>query len=77
MVAVARQDCPDSFGELVKGSAEVANARTLSYARRFVFASNRSDALLAEVVRQRGTGPKLRVKRIQMGKSLAIISEYR
>ena len=77
MVAIARWDGPDSFGELVKGSADVINMRTLSYARRFVFAPYRSDALLAQVVRQRGTGPKLRAKRVQMGKSLAIISEYR
>src|SRR5437660_11555895 len=30
MVAVARRDGLDSFGELVKGSAETVNARTLS-----------------------------------------------
>jgi Protein of unknown function (DUF4238) len=77
MVAVARRDGPDSFGELVRGSADVVNARTWSYAGRFVFAPYRSEALLAEVVRQRGTGPKLRVKRIQMGEGLAMISEYR
>ena len=77
MVAVARRDGPVSFGELVKGSADVVNARTLSYARRFVFASYRSNTLLAEVVRRRGTGPKLRLRRIQMGKGLALISEYR
>jgi hypothetical protein len=76
-VAVARRDGPDSFGELVKGSADVVNARTLSYARRFVFASYRSDTLLAEIVRRRGTGPKLRLRRIQMGDQLAIVSEYR
>jgi hypothetical protein len=77
MVAVARRYGPDSFGELVKGSADVVNARTLSYARRFVFASYRSDTLLAEVIRRRGTGPKLRFRRIKMGEQLALVSEYR
>jgi hypothetical protein len=77
MVAVARRNGPDSFGELVKGSADIVNARTLSYARRFVFASYRSDMLLSEIVERRGTGPKLRLRRIQMGEQLAIVSEYR
>ena len=77
MVVVARRDGPDSFGELVKGSAGVVNVRTLSYARRFVFASYQSDTLLSEVVERRGTGPKLRLRRIQMGEQLAIVSEYR
>lgn len=77
MVAVAHRDGPDSFGELVKGSVDVVNARVLSYARRFVFASYRSDTLLAEIIRRRGTGPRLRLRRIQMGEQLAIVSEYR
>jgi hypothetical protein len=77
MVAVARRDGPDSFGELVKGSADVINARTLAYARRFVFASYQSEALLVEVIRARGSGPKLRLRRIQTGEQLAIVSEYR
>jgi len=77
MVTVARRDGPDSFGELMSGSADVVNARTLSYARRFVFASYRSDELLAQVVRRRATGPKLRMRRIQAGEQLAIVSEYR
>ncbi|MGC2626772.1 MAG: DUF4238 domain-containing protein [Candidatus Udaeobacter sp.] len=77
MVAVARRDGPDSFGELVKGSAEIVNARMLSYARRFVFASYRSDDLLAAVVRQRSRGPKLRSRRMQIGEQLVLVSEYR
>ena len=63
--------------ELVKGSAEIVNARTLSYARRFVFASYGSDDLLAAVVRERGRGPKLRLRQIQLGDQLALVSEYR
>ena len=77
MVAVARRDGPDSFGELVKGSADIVNARTLSYARRFVFASYRSDDLLAAVVQQRGRGPRLRLRRTQIGEQLVMVSEYR
>ena len=41
--------------------------RAVAYARRFVFAGYQSDALLAEVVRRRGTGPKLRLRRVQKG----------
>jgi len=77
MVAVGRRDGPDSFGELVKGSADVINARTLSYTRRFVFAPYQSEALLVDVGRLRGTGPKLRMRRIQTAKGLMMISEYR
>jgi len=77
MVAVARRTGPDSFGELAKGSAEVINERTLRYARRFVFAPYRSDALLADAVRLRGTGPQIHVRRVRIGKGLAIIPEYR
>jgi hypothetical protein len=76
MVAIARHDGPDSFGELMKGSADVINSRTLAYARRFVFAPCQSDALLADIVKLRGTGPQVRVKRIQAGKRLIIVSEY-
>lgn len=76
MVAVARWTDPDSFGELVKGSAEVINERTLRYARRFVFASYQSNALLSDAVRLRGTGPKIHVRRVRIGEGLAIIPVY-
>jgi hypothetical protein len=76
MVAIARWNGPDSFGELVKGAA-IINERTLSYARRFVFAPYESDGLLSEVVKLRGSGPKVHVRRIQMGERLAMVSEYR
>ena len=77
MVAIARWTGPDSFGELLNGSAAVVNERTLRYARRFVFAAHRSDSLLAEAVRLRGTGPKIHVRRIQIGEKLVIVPEYR
>jgi hypothetical protein len=77
MVAIARWSGPNSFGELVKGTAEIINLRTLSYARRFIFAPYESTTLLSEAVRLRGSGPKVNVRRIQMGKGLAIVSEYR
>lgn len=76
MVAVARHDGPDSFGELAKTSVDVINNRTLGYARRFVFAPCQSDALLENIVKLRGTGPRVRVRRIQTGRRLIIVSEY-
>jgi len=77
MVAVARREGPNSFGKLVDGSAEIVNLRTLSYARRFVFASYRSNQLLATATRLCGSGPKVHFRKIRMGKGLAMISEYR
>ena len=77
MVAIARWTGIDSFGELGTGAAEIINARTMSYARRFVFAPHQSEALLSEVVNLRGTGPGIRVRRIQIGERLTILSEYR
>jgi hypothetical protein len=76
MVAIARWTGPDSYGELLQGSARVINERTLRCAHRFVFGPYKSDALLADAVRLRGTGPKIHVKRVQIGKGLAIIPEY-
>jgi hypothetical protein len=77
MVAIARWTGPDSFGEIGSGSANVINERTLRYARRFVFAAIKSDTLLADAVRLRGTGPKIHVRRLRIGEGLAIIPEYR
>lgn len=64
MVAIARWTGPVSFGEIGKGSAKLINERTLRYARRFVFAPYQSDALLADAVRLRATGPKIHVRRL-------------
>jgi len=77
MVAIARWTGTDSFGQLVHGSAQVINERTLRYARRFVFAPHHSETLLADAVKLRGTGPKIHVSRVQVGEQLAIIPEYR
>jgi hypothetical protein len=77
MLAIARWTGPNSYGELAPGSVEVINGRTLRYARRFSFASVQSEALLAEAIRLKGTGPKVSVKRIRLGESLFIKHEYR
>jgi len=73
MVAVARRDGPDSFGQLAKGMTELLNTRTLVHARRFVFAPHKSEDLLARTVKLRGTGPKVHVRKIKMGRGLAIV----
>ena len=76
MVACARWSGPNSYGTLVEGMAEMINERTLRAARRFVFASERSEELLAVAVRLRETGPKIRTRRIPSGQGLIIVSEF-
>lgn len=76
-VAIARHTGPSSFGQLCAGCAAAINKRTLTYARRFIFAPYQSESLLAEAVKLRGTGPKVRVRRVPLGKGLMIVHEYR
>jgi hypothetical protein len=76
MVAVARRDGPDSFGDLAKGMSDLLNIRTLSYARRFIFAANHSDDLLKRAVELRGSGPKVHIRRVRVGKGLGIVSIF-
>jgi hypothetical protein len=77
MVAIARRTGPNSYGQLLEGSADIINERTLRYARRFVFAPKFSQIILDNAVKLRGAGPKVRVRRIQIGKGLLMIPEYR
>lgn len=77
MVAVARWSGPDSFGELANGFADVINEESFRCARRFVFASIGSEDLLARGKEHHGTGPKIRVRRVQAGEKLMLVSEFR
>ena len=77
MVAIARWTGPNSFGELLPDSTDIINERTLRYANRFVYASYRSELLLSNAVKLRGTGPKVHVHRVRLGEGLAIVTEYR
>jgi hypothetical protein len=77
MVACARHEGPDSFGELALGMSELVNERTLCHARRFVFASGASERLLADAIRLCGTGPKMHPRQIRVGDGVLMVNEFR
>jgi hypothetical protein len=77
VMALAHWDGPIAYGELACGAGEMLNARTLSQIQRFAFASFESRAVLENAVTLRGTGPKMRTRRIQDGEKLIILSEFR
>jgi hypothetical protein len=54
MVAIARWKGKSSYGKLMPGSVDVMNDRSFCYARKFVFAHAKSDAILARGVELRG-----------------------
>lgn len=76
MVACARHDGPDSYGELARGMSDLINERTLRHSRRFVFASAPSKQLRADAIRLCGTGPKMHTRRIRIGDGLMIVNEF-
>jgi hypothetical protein len=76
IVALAHWDGPVSYGELAQGTASVLNERSLSHATRFAYASFESVETLEQAVALRGTGPKMRTRRIQIGEKLVIDSQY-
>ncbi len=76
-IALAHWDGPIAYGELAPGVAEELNRRTLSQAHRFAYASFNSDELLRQATTLRGTGPKIRMHRVQMGQRFMMISEFR
>ena len=77
MVAIANWTGPKSYGEVSADSVDVINDLTLRYARRFIFAPYESAVLLTRAVKFRGTGPRVHVRRVRIGKGLAIVKEYR
>jgi hypothetical protein len=76
MAACGRWAGPVSYGELERGSVVAANLRTLWFAQLYVYASCRSDSLLAEALRERPNGPKVRVSRVQRGERLVIATSF-
>ena len=77
MAALAHWNGPISFGQLAPGMAEVLNERTLGQIQRFVYASFESNDLLKRAIALRGSGPKMRTRRVQIGEKLLMITEYR
>lgn len=49
----------------------------MRHAKRFLFASHRSDELLARAKKLHGTGPKVHIHRVKKGEGLVIVHEYR
>jgi hypothetical protein len=77
MVALAHWDGPVSYGQLAPGMADMLNKRTLQNVHRFAYAPFESKELLQLAVSLRGTGPKMRTHRLQLGEQLIIVSEFR
>lgn len=77
MVALAHWDGPISYGELAPGMADMLNERTLRHIHRFAYAPFRSEELLARAIALRGTGPRTRTHRVQIGEQLVIATEFR
>ena len=77
LMGIAHWDGPISYGELAPGMTEVLNERTLRNAQRFAFAGFESSELLEKAISLRGTGPKMRTYRIQLGEKLVIWNEFR
>ena len=73
MVALAHWDGPISYGELAPGMAEMLNERTLRQIQRFAYGSFESEDLLKLAISLRGTGPKMRTRRVQVGEKLLMI----
>jgi len=77
VVAIANWDGKPGYGLLAEGAANQINEETMRRAKRFLFASSKSDKLLKRAKELYNTGPKIRVRRVKMGQGLAIIPEYR
>ncbi len=77
MVACARRDGPNSYGDLAPGMSQLINERTLGGARRFIFAGAQSDELLKDALRFRGTGPGIQTRQVRAGKGLIHFTEFR
>jgi hypothetical protein len=77
VVALAHWDGPISYGELAPRMADLLNERTLRHMHRFAYTPFESQQLLAHAIALRGTGPKMRTRRVQIGERLVIVTEWR
>lgn len=71
MAAVARHSGESTYGTLLSGMSSMINERTMRFAGRFVYGSIESDVLLQKAVSLRGSGPKVKTDKIEIGKLTA------
>jgi len=77
VAAIGNWNLQTTYATFHKGQADQINAETMRHAKRFLFASHRSEELLAKARKLHGTGPKVSVHRIKKGKKLLIVHEDR
>jgi hypothetical protein len=77
VAAIGNWNLQTTYAIFHKGEAEKVNAETMRHAKRFLFASQHSEELLAQAKKLHGTGPKVHISRVNKGKSLTIVHEYR
>jgi hypothetical protein len=77
VAAIGSWCAPDRHTTFDPGAANTINEATMRFAKRFLFASYRSDSLLEKARALYGTGPKECTRKVQVGKGVAIVTEYR
>jgi hypothetical protein len=77
VAAVGNWNLQTTYAMFRAGQSDEINAETMRHAKRFLFASHRSDELLARATELHGTGPKVHIRRVKKGKGLMITHEYR
>jgi hypothetical protein len=77
VAAVGNWNLQTTYATFRAGQAGQTNSDTMRHAKRFLFASYRSEDLLREAKKLYGTGPKVRIHRVKKGKALVIVHEYR
>jgi len=76
LVAAAHWDGPTGYRQLAPEMADMLNERTMRNAHRFVFAGFESKELLEKAIALRGTGPKMRNYKVQLGEKLIMWNEF-
>jgi hypothetical protein len=76
VAAVGNWNLQTTYATFHKGEAQKINADTMRHAKRFLFASYKSEELLAQAKKLHGTGPKVHIRRVKNGKQLMFVHEY-
>lgn len=77
VAAIGKWDSATTYARLRSGAAERINEDTMRAARRFIFASYRSEDLLTQAKALHGTGPRTHVHRIDGIRGPAFVMEFR
>jgi hypothetical protein len=75
-VAVAQWNEAIGYGIIEPDYVDVVNQRLIDHAHRYVYASYRSEDLLARVVESQGRQPKTRLKKIKHGDGMIFMNVY-